>query len=158
MNPTHIHLLVTHLPIFASILGGLVLAHGIWTKSNPTKTAAYYIFILAAIGAGISYITGEPAEETVENITGISKNMVEEHEDFALYALVSFILLGVASLVGLFLNYRKSTINSFPSLVLFISLISFGLVGWTGYLGGQIRHTEINNGTSIEGPDVDEDD
>ena len=159
MNQTHIHLLVTHLPIFGSILGGLVLAHGIWTKSNPTKTAAYYIFILAAMGAGISYLTGEPAEETVENITGISKNMIEEHEDFAVYALISFILLGVTSLVGLILNLKKSTLtNSFATLILFISLISFGLVGWTGYLGGQIRHTEINGVTAIQQPDGESED
>ena len=32
MNQTHIHLLITHLPIFGSILGGFVLAYGLWTK------------------------------------------------------------------------------------------------------------------------------
>jgi hypothetical protein len=29
-------------------------------------------------------------------------------------------------------------------VVLFIALFSFALVARTGYLGGQIRHTEIN--------------
>jgi hypothetical protein len=43
MNQTHIHLLITYLPIFGSILGGLVLAHGIWAKSNQTKMAAYHL-------------------------------------------------------------------------------------------------------------------
>lgn len=146
MNPTHIHLLITHLPIFGSILGGLVLAHGLWTKSNQTKIAAYNIFIISAIGAGIAYLTGEAAEETVENIQGIAKNMIDEHEDFAVFALVSLIILGVASIGGLFMTLRKSALTSTAAIViLFISLISFGLVARTGYLGGQIRHTEINN-------------
>lgn len=148
MNQAHIHLLITHLPIFGSILGGLVLAHGLWTKSNQTKIAAYNIFIISAIGAGIAYLTGEAAEETVENIQGVAKNIIEQHEDFAVFALVSLIILGVASIGGLFLTLRKSALTSTAAIViLFISLISFGLVARTGYLGGQIRHTEINNST-----------
>ena len=146
MDQTHIHLLITHLPIFGSILGGLVLAYGLWTKSNQTKIAAYILFIISSIGAGIGYLTGEAAEETVENIAGISKNLIEQHEDFAVIALVSLIVLGVASVVGLFLTSRKSQFTrAVAVVVLFISLISFGLVARTGYLGGQIRHTEINS-------------
>jgi len=162
MNQTHIHLLITHLPIFGSILGGLVLAHGLWTKSNQTKIAAYNIFIISAIGAGIAYLTGEAAEETVENIQGISENIIEQHEDFAVFALVSLIILGVASLAGLFLTLRKSALTKTTAiLVLFISLISFGLVARTGYLGGQIRHTEINNPTTTtqgQGGESEDDD
>lgn len=162
MNQTHIHLLITHLPIFGSILGGLVLAHGLWTKSNQTKIAAYNIFIISAIGAGIAYLTGEAAEDTVENIQGIAKNMIDEHEDFAVFALVSSIILGVASIGGLFLTLRKSALTSTAAIViLFISLISFGLVARTGYLGGQIRHTEINNSattTQGQGGESDDDD
>lgn len=161
MNQTHIHLLITHLPIFGSILGGLVLAHGLWTKSNQTKIAAYNIFIISAIGAGIAYLTGEAAEETVENIQGVSENIIGEHEDFALFALVSLIILGVASIGGLFLTLRKSALTrTIAVLILIVSLISFGLVARTGYLGGQIRHTEINNAaTTTQGQDgVNEDD
>jgi uncharacterized membrane protein len=155
MNQTYIHLLITHLPIFGSILGGLVLAQGLWTKSNQTKIAAYNIFIISAIGAGIAYLTGEAAEETVENIQGIAKTTVDDHEDFALFALVSLIILGVTSIVGLFLTLRKSALTVTVAIVtLFISLISFGLVARTGYLGGQIRHTEINNSaTTTQGYD-----
>jgi uncharacterized membrane protein len=146
MNPTHIHLLITHLPIFGSILGGLVLAHGLWTKSNQTKIAAYNILILSALGAVVAYLTGEGAEETVENIQGIAKNMIDEHEDFAVFALISLTLLGLASIVGLFLTLKNSPLTrTAATVILFISLISFGLVARTGYLGGQIRHTEINN-------------
>ena len=149
MNQTHIHLLITHLPIFGSILGGLVLAHGLWTKSIQTKIAAYNILIISSLGAGIAYLTGEAAEETVENLQGIAKNMIDEHEDFAVFALVSLIILGVASLAGLFLTLGKSQLTkTIAIVVLFLSLISFGLVAATGYLGGQIRHTEIHNSTT----------
>lgn len=149
MDQTHIHLLITHLPIFGSIFGGFVLAHGLWSKSDPTKIAAYNIFILSAIGAGIAYLTGEAAEETVEGIQGIAENMIEQHEDFAIYALVSLIALGVAAVGGIFLTLKKSALSRTAAMVIFfIALISFGLVARTGYLGGQIRHTELNSATT----------
>ncbi|HMS50986.1 MAG: hypothetical protein IPI59_12205 [Sphingobacteriales bacterium] len=149
MNQTHIHLLITHLPIFGSFLGAFVLLQALLTKSNQTKIAAYNIFIISAIGAGIAYLTGEAAEEVVENIQGITKNVVEEHEDFAKFTLASLIVLGVASVAGLFLTLKKSVLTRTTALVvLFIALVSFGLVARTGYLGGQIRHTEINNPTA----------
>ncbi len=149
MDQTHIHLLITHLPIFGSILGGLVLAYGLWSKSSDTKIAAYFLFIISSIGVGISYLTGEAAEETVENIQGVVEANIKTHEEFALFALISLIILGVASILGLFLTIRKSSLTRTTAFViLFISLISFGLVARTGYLGGQIRHTEITNGAT----------
>ena len=164
MDQTHIHLLITHLPIFGSILGGIVLAHGLWTNSNQTKIAAYNLFIISAIGAGIAYLTGEAAEETVEHIQGVLEANIKTHEEFALFALISLIILGAASFLGLFLTIKKSTLTRTTAFViLFISLISFGLVARTGYLGGQIRHTEINftnnpNQTPNENDGDDDDD
>jgi hypothetical protein len=73
MSQVHLHLLITHLPVFGSILGAFVLMYGMWAKSNPTKNAAYFIFIISAIGAAIAYLTGEGAEEAVENLQGFLK-------------------------------------------------------------------------------------
>ena len=161
MNQTHIHLLITHLPIFGSILGALVLIHGIGMKSNQTIIAAYNLFILSSIGAGIAYFTGEAAEETAEDIAGVLESGIKAHEDFALYALVSLIILGLLSLLGVFFTFMNSTFTrSFAFFILFVSLISFGLVARTGYLGGQIRHTELTDGIkSPAGPEgIEKDD
>lgn len=150
MNQTHIHLLITHLPIFGSILGGLVLAHGLWTNSNQTKIAAYNLFVISAIGSGIAYLTGEAAEETVENIQGIVEATIKQHEEFALFALISLIILGLTSIIGLFITLKNLPMTrTIAFIILFISLISFGLVARTGYLGGQIRHTEIASTANI---------
>ncbi|MBK8451354.1 MAG: hypothetical protein IPL42_15595 [Saprospiraceae bacterium] len=149
MDQTHIHLIITHLPIFGSILGGFVLAHGIWTKSNQTKIAAYNLFIVSSIGAGIAYLTGEAAEETVENLQGVVETTIGQHEDFALFALISLIVLGLSSILGLYLTLKESLLTrKIAFIILLVSIISFGLVARTGYLGGQIRHTEINSSTN----------
>jgi uncharacterized membrane protein len=146
MNQTHVHLLITHLPIFGSILGGLVLAHGIWTKTNQTKIAAYNLLIISSIGACIAYLTGEAAEEIVENIQGVTKSLIHEHEEFATIALISLIILGVSSLIGLLLAWKKSSWSKHVAfIILILSYVSFGIVARTGYLGGQIRHSEIRD-------------
>lgn len=161
MNPTHIHLLITHLPVFGTILGAVVLAHGIFLKSYQTKVAAYNVFNISAIGAAIAYLTGEAAEETVENISGIAKNAIEKHEDFAMYALASMLFLGVMSIAGLLLTIKKHVFTAnIAVVILLFSLISFGIAARTGYLGGQIRHTEISNTTTTiqnEGNENDDD-
>ena len=150
MDQTHIHLVITHLPIFGSILGGLVLAYGLRTKSSETKIAAYGLYIISSIGAGIAYLTGEAAEESVEHLPGIIGATIERHEDFAIYALISLIILGVASILGIFLTLRKSSATRIVAVVIFlVSLVSFGLVARSGYLGGQIRHSEIVDGATI---------
>jgi len=150
MNATHLHLLITHLPIFGSILGGLVLAHGIWTSSKQTKIAAYNLFIISSIGAVVAYLTGESAEESVENLQGVLESNIKAHEDFALYALVGLIALGFSAIVGLIATIRQSVYTRTVSfMILILSLSSFILVARTGYLGGQIRHTELNT-TNIE--------
>ncbi|MBF8456478.1 hypothetical protein IV494_04720 [Kaistella sp. G5-32] len=163
MDQTHIHLLITHLPIFGSLLGTLVLGFGIWKKSSTTKIAAHYLLIISAIGACIAYITGEAAEETVENIQGVSENVIEQHADFAIYALIALIAVGIFSLINIYLEYKK---NGFPksatTITLVLAMISFVLVARTGYLGGQIRHAEITSNTTQnaidQGGEQDDDD
>lgn len=161
MNLTHLHLLINHLPIFGSILGAMVLAYALWTKNNQTTIAAYFVLIISAGGAVIAYLTGETAEETVEEIQGVAKDMIGMHEDAAGISLIALIILGLSSLVGLYLILKQSPkIRTFAFVTLFISLISFGLVARTGYLGGLIRHTELNSSYTNPtqgGEDKDED-
>ncbi|MDP9079387.1 MAG: hypothetical protein M3O71_18300 [Bacteroidota bacterium] len=151
MNQTHIHLLITHLPIIGAALGAFVLIHGIWRKSNSTLIAAYNLLIISAIGAGIAYATGEGAEETVEHLQGISKNVIEEHAESALTSLIGLIVIGVIAVTGLFVTLKStSLVRPFALLALTVSLIGFGLIARTGYLGGQIRHTEIGTNTGSQ--------
>jgi uncharacterized membrane protein len=144
---------MTHLPIIGSLLGTLVLMYGLWAKSNETKLAAYYLLVISSLGAVVSWLTGEGAEESVEKIQGVSKQAIDQHEGFALIGLVALIVLGCIALMGLFLTFKRSVfINRVAYLTLFTGLISFGIIAWTGYLGGQIRHSEINTATNQLGP------
>ena len=114
--------------------------------------------IISSLGAVTAYLTGEEAEEFVEKIQGFSKEMIEEHSEFAVFALIALIILGLASLVGIFLTLKQSPmIRTAAFVTLFISFISFGLIARTGYMGGQIRHTELNS-TNINNSQGNDDD
>jgi uncharacterized membrane protein len=63
------------------------------------------------------------------------------------FALISLILLVIMSVIAFVINrYKPSLARAMSIILLIISLISFGLTARTGYLGGQIRHTEISTG------------
>ena len=56
------------------------------------------------------------------------------------------------SVAGLYVTIKKSSLaNTVAILTLTITLVSFGLVARTGYLGGQIRHTEIGTASPSQG-------
>jgi uncharacterized membrane protein len=159
MNPTHVHLLITHLPIFGSILGAIVLVYGLATKTQQTLVAAYLLFVLSGIGSFIANQTGEAAEETVEHMQGISERLVHEHEESAEVTVVAMAILAVLSVIAMILIFRKSSFSfSFAGVIFVLSLICFGLAARTGYLGGQIRHTEIALATAANGAHGDQDD
>jgi hypothetical protein len=117
MSPAHIHLLITHLPIFGAFIGSLVLTYAIIIKSNDTKIAAYGVLILSTFGAGIAFLTGEGTEEIVEEIPGIVDSAIKTHENFALIALIGLLVLGLLSIIGLLAIFSVS-------LLLFVKPIS----------------------------------
>ena len=144
MNLSHLHLLVNHLPIIGSMLGGLVLAFAIWKKSNRTKVAAYGVLVISSIGAMVSYLSGEAAETLVKDIPGVINETIDMHEDSAIISLIVLILLGISSFIGIYLTCKNSKyIKRVANITLFLSILSFGFIARTGFLGGQIRHTEL---------------
>lgn len=70
-------------------------------------------------------------------------------KDFAVFALTGMIAIGIVSIIGLYLTIKKSSLaNAIAILILMVSIVSFGLAARTGYLGGQIRHTEVGSAPS----------
>lgn len=144
MNDAHLHMVVNHFPIIGTILGLGILITGMILKNNSVKNTAYFLFIVAAVFAAFSMGTGEGAEELVEDMPSVGKQIIHEHEEMAEKLAIVLYVLGVVSLGGLFLNYKN---NSKANLVSYIAVV-VAFVGvffaqQTGTTGGEIRHTEI---------------
>jgi hypothetical protein len=92
------------------------------------------------------YLTGEPAEEIVENLPGVDEAFIEQHEEAALVAFVDILIVGVAALVSLILFGRSRPVPNWLSvIVLVLSVTTFVLMVRTANLGGLIRHPEIRS-------------
>ena len=144
MNQAHFHLMVNHLPIIFPIVGTIVLFGGFMLRSEIIKRVAYTIFIFGAIATFPAFLSGEGAEEVVENLAGVSESFIEPHEDIAkIFALLSY-TLGAFSILALWSNWQQKSFKGIVSmvvLILSIVVLYFGKV--TGTTGGEIRHTEI---------------
>jgi len=164
MDATHLHLLLNHFPIIGTLLGVGVMLYGFITSSEQTKKAALWTWVLMALIAIPVFLTGEPAEESVEGVAGVSEALIEEHEEAAELAIWLMEALGLLSLVTLVFAKTNSSLSK--SLILVstvLGLVVFGAMARTGYLGGQIRHTEIrtvaaaaNSGGEAKGAGVSE--
>lgn len=152
MNAVHLHLLLNHLPVIGIPLIGVVLAWGIVTKQGAVQKSALGFLVLLAIATIPVYLTGEPAEEAVEGLAGVSEAALERHEEFALWGFAAAEAVGLLALVALIAARRRSVVP--PRLAagaLGVTILAVGLLAWTGYLGGQIRHEEIRSGGARAG-------
>lgn len=150
MNGAHWHLVVNHLPIIFPLIGVIVMVTGFISKSDAVKRTALMIFMLGALAAIAAMTTGEGAEEVVENISGVTENYIEEHEETAeTFALLSYILGGI-SFIGIWASYQRKKIFSVISIVTMVfALVVLFFAKQTGTTGGEIRHTEIRSGNNI---------
>ena len=152
MNSAHIHLILNHVPVLGTIFGLLVLAFGLIRKSDEVKQTALGIFVLSGLLTIPVYLTGEPAEEIVENLAGVSEAIIEQHEDWAFYALILMEITGISALIAL-VFYGRSFGRNLLAVTTLISVLALGSITWTANLGGQIRHTEIRaNSVQTENP------
>lgn len=159
MSPVHIHLMLNHVPVVGMILALLLFAVAAMRRSTELIRVILALFILLAVVDIPVYLTGEPTEDRVENLPGVSHDAIEAHEDAAGIALASIEVLGVASLVGLYLFRGGALPQWFVVVILILSIASAGLMGYTANLGGQVRHSEIRPGAVLPEPhDSDEHD
>ena len=146
MNATHLHLLLNHIPVLGTAFGLALLAFGLWRKSEDLKKAALGAFLISTLFAVPAYLTGEPAEDGVKSLPGVTKAVIEQHEDAASVAFTCIIALGVAALAGLVAFRRGKVVATwFSAMMLAASVVVSGLMAWTANLGGQVRHTEIRS-------------
>ena len=151
MNDAHLHLLVNHFPIIGTLLGLGILITGMVLKNNSVKNTAYILFIVAAVFTAFSMGTGEGAEELVEDLPNIGKQIIHEHEEIAeKFAIIMYVtgLLGLLSLYTSIKNHKLA--KTFSLITLVLALLAAVFAKSVGTSGGEIRHTEIRaNSNSV---------
>ena len=88
--------------------------------------------------------SGEGAEDLIQGLPNVGKQIIHEHEEFAEKFAVVLYILGTVSLFGLYANLKnhsKAKLISYLTLV--ITIVGVVLAKSVGTSGGEIRHTEI---------------
>jgi hypothetical protein len=143
MDAAHLHLAITHAPLFGTIFGLGVLVYALIRKSDDVRSAAYGAFALSGLLAVAVYLSGRGAEHVVEDLPGVSEALIGAHEHAATVALAFTLALGVAAVIAYFIERAKRGTAVAQLAVLAVALCSIGSMGYAANLGGQIRHSEI---------------
>ncbi|HTI92821.1 MAG TPA: DUF2231 domain-containing protein [Puia sp.] len=149
MNPVQLHLALTHVPVVLSIAGFGLLIVALLRKEVLLVTAAYWILIIAAAAALPVYLTGEGTAETLEKLPGISKDIIESHEEAAESAFIAIELVGVLSILGLIFQKRAKLGKVLRLLTLLSAFVAAAILVEAAHLGGQIRHSEIRKDVQL---------
>lgn len=156
MTPAHLHLILNHFPIVGTLLGTIILAlalvrrgdRGIWL-------AGTVLLAISAAAAGVANLTGEPAEEQIEDMTGVNEDAIGVHEDRADIATVYAVLLGIGAVAGYVIGGKRAGRMGLV-VPLAASVVGSGLMAWTGAAGGEIRHPEVLTTAGSSGPGAEQ--
>lgn len=143
MNWAYLHLILNHVPVLGTLFGLLLLAWGILRRNDSLQRAALLTFTLVALVAIPAYLTGKPAEEAVEHLTGTAGSAIEPHEDAALVSFLAMEVLGALALGALLLTRTRFNTAFIVRGALAVAIVTGGLMVWTAQLGGRIRHAEL---------------
>jgi len=143
MNQAHLHMVFNHFPIIGMFFGTGILIYGLLKKQQILVNTAYVLFIICMVFGKATMMTGEGAEEIVENLN-ISHDIIHEHEEKAELFMKVLYLIGLISIFGL-INFKIEKIKNFyiSIMLVFLAISSLYLAKDTGNSGGEIRHTEI---------------
>lgn len=144
MNEAHLHLVVNHMPIVGLLIGILILITGLLLKKSEVKLTALAVLIFSAIASIPAFYTGEGAEEVVENIAGISKTLIHDHEELAEKFFTLTLIMGAIAIIAFIAEIKKfKYAKHLIIIVLVLSISDMVLAKFVGTSGGEIRHTEI---------------
>ena len=156
MSLVHLHLVLNHVPMIGLVFVALILAIAWWRGSGEMTRLGLVFAVGLAVVAGIVFLTGEPAEEAVEKLAGVTDRAIHAHEEAAEAALIATSLAGLVSVLGLAIFWKRALPRWVSGAALAVVLVAGGVMGWAANLGGQIRHTEIGGSIApVGGADDD---
>ena len=143
MNLTHLHIIIVHFAVVLVPTAAVLLALGMLKGNRTISRLAYGIFIFASAVGVAAYFLGEEAEEAVENLSGMSKSLIENHAESGEMALWFVIVLGVSAIFAYLSDlFGRSCARASAYATFVIALATAVVLGLTAQKGGMIRHPE----------------
>ncbi|HET6765528.1 MAG TPA: hypothetical protein VFH27_17735 [Longimicrobiaceae bacterium] len=148
MTAAHLHLLVNHVPILGAAFALALLAASLLWAPDVLRRTALVTLVVVGAAAFVADRTGEPAEDAVRGLPGITRATIHEHEEMAEKSWLAAGVLGLVSIVVL-VRWRRTPIPAPVGVgMLAGTAVVAGMMAYTGLLGGRIRHTEFRPGAT----------
>lgn len=158
MNSAHLHLIVNHLPVISVLFALGFLFFGLLRKRDGLIMAGLVISLIVGLTAIPAYLSGEEAEDVVEQ-WGVGHEVIHEHEEKAETAFYVAIVLGILAAGVLIAGPKKPALKKGGTwAVLVVALVTAVLMAGTATSGGEIRHPEIRDNAQPPGSVIPEDD
>ncbi|MBU3699564.1 MAG: hypothetical protein FGM33_06065 [Candidatus Kapabacteria bacterium] len=152
MDGLQLHLLTNHLPIIGTFAALLVVLVGMIRRSDAAISAGLIVYAVMALTAIPAYLSGEEAEERVENIAGINEGAIHEHEEMAEFTLWLTVFSGLLAVGAVVTHARNMKISSKIALAfVIIAIAAFAQAARTGHEGGKIRRPDLGSPAAASG-------
>ena len=150
MDPTHLHLLLNHVPTVGFGIGVALFIVSLVAKSNDLKQASLVVLVGIALLSIPTYVTGNAAQTTVENNPDVTASLIQTHEGAAFLGLAFMELTGALAWLALWQFRRSSKLSTGMSgAILVLSLVTMGLMAQAANVGGMISHPEIRGAEEV---------
>lgn len=154
-NWAHFHVVVNHLPIFASAFAALFLAVALVANERTTwMRAAIVLLLIFFAGVAFAFLSGSPALAVIEGEPRTSAIALTEHHIAALTATIVSGLVAGLTIVTYVVRRRRGFYPRWSiAALLGGTLLAGGGLAWTGLAGGRINHPELQEpGDRESGP------
>jgi uncharacterized membrane protein len=152
MNYSHVHIVLNHFPSIGTLFGVVFYVYALWKKKQDLQIVGFITFLVMAMIAIPTVITGGAADVAVSERAGVNLAMIELHRDSAIAAFTVLMLTGTFSWLALWQVRRFQTPSQWTVwTVLGLAVITLALLMQTGTLGGEISHPEIR---AADAPEV----
>ena len=144
----HLHLAINHSPLFAEIFALCLILFGLLKKRREFVTAAFVVAIVAALCGIATDLSGDKAADFLTNakppIAGVDTKLIGDHDTAATFFVTFSCITGVASIIALFIGYRRGTRPRWLEIVIAVLIAhALSVAARTAFLGGQIHHPEV---------------
>src|SRR5713226_1948163 len=145
-NAMHLHLMLNHAPLFGELFAAALLLAAAMARSKTLLRTALGVVLITALASIPVFFTGRAAADAIGKVEGIDQEAISPHEEAAERFLIAASAAGVAAVVAL-VRLRRTTI----AIAAALTLLSFGLAGWTANRGALIHHQELRAPVTAHG-------
>lgn len=147
LDPTHLHLLTNHSPIFITLSGLIALALAMIWKNDVAKRVALLLLLIGTVGGLATYWMGQQAYKPVRGMADeAGQDWLDLHMERAEKVIWIYWLAAISAAGALVAVWRRFRYALLATVIAgTMGAASLFVSGWIADAGGKIRHPEIRS-------------